>query len=259
MGTCYTLHLPQPIDAIFGQFNERGVRFEKWTGGAGAVLTVDQAIEFALDEDDRTGNLLFVTDHLVDGETMISNYVHAGGLAGNLTGFDRYGLNVIPRRIVDTLADVALIRGECDDVPGFVEVYRGMDSIYFVDDGTAMLIGSDRRVRPAERIVTPDDLEEEGTGEICIWLPESRSVVVFGERPEAFQQAEHDRSLAELLVEQRLKIDEERQMRRDYLVSRRLTVPDDEVAVSRAFVRALIQSIELPIEAAKTNSTESQR
>ena len=82
---------------------------------AGAVLTVDQAIEFALGEDDRTGNLLFATDHLVDGET-IANYVHAGAFAGNLTGLDCYAANVIPDSIMNTLADAALIRAEVRSV-----------------------------------------------------------------------------------------------------------------------------------------------
>ena len=233
MGTCYTLHLPQPIDAIFGQFNERGVRFEKWTGGGRAVLTVDQAIEFALGEDDRTGNLLFATDHLVDGET-IANYVHAGAFAGNLTGLDCYAANVIPDSIMNTLADAALIRAECDGVPGFEPVYEIDDEEYLVVDGTPMLIRCDRRVRPAERIVTPDDLEEEQTGGVAMWLPESRSIVGFGQWPEAFQQAEHDHILRGLLAEQRLEIDEERQMLRDFLISRGVTVPDDEVAVACA-------------------------
>jgi hypothetical protein len=99
--TSYSLHLRPPIDAIFRVLSIRGVRFERWLKDEPSlVLTVDQAIEFALDEDETTGRSERIVtaedlEEEVTGEICMwlpeSQSIVGFGPGESLFGSDRYG------------------------------------------------------------------------------------------------------------------------------------------------------------------------
>ena len=92
-----------------------------------------------------------------------------------------------------------------------------------------------------ERPATVDELDrlarEESQDDWGLWLPGSRSIVLFGDLPLPWQREEHDAILATLVGEQAIRDAGERERRLTYLArvlgEAGIALPPDEVEVQR--------------------------